>query len=128
MRPSRRLILFCLVHAVSLVLALGTAGLRSAVAATSPAGHFPHKVQCCCGTPDGRCCGMACCGTKAPAPERQSSVPAPHPVGGESLATIPVRFGWLVDSERSIRRAPTRCMCLAPSWRTLQHQATRLNI
>lgn len=41
-------------------------------------GNLACKRTCCCGTVDGRCCGMACC--KVAPPEKEQETPSvPHP-------------------------------------------------
>jgi hypothetical protein len=67
------LLSFCIVHVVSVVLAIGTPGVATALALSrvSAPAAVQHR-KCCCGTADGRCCGMACCGTKAPSNKPQA--------------------------------------------------------
>jgi hypothetical protein len=60
----------------SLLLALSAATVCPRLAAFDGAGaaieRSPGGTVCCCGTNDGKCCGMACCVTPAP---QQGSTP-----------------------------------------------------
>lgn len=58
--------------------------LGSTVSASAGAKH------CCCGTKDGRCCGMACCQTPSNPQERQApAVPRPSEDSGQPLGLPP---------------------------------------
>lgn len=68
-----------------LILSLGVVGGSPALMATASgeaafAADNASAHTCCCGTKDGRCCGMACCGTQAP---KQQRTPAPQKDRGE---------------------------------------------
>lgn len=56
---------FCVLAATSVVLNLNLApsclGSRAGTAGETAAGGCQGPKRCCCGTTDGRCCGMACC-------------------------------------------------------------------
>jgi len=65
----------------SLIVSLGLAGLFPQMMVLAENGTrvaFPQPSgKCCCGTEDGRCCGMGCCvARQAPAKER---CPSPNP-------------------------------------------------
>ncbi|MBD3675402.1 MAG: hypothetical protein HUJ26_17955 [Planctomycetaceae bacterium] len=72
----------------SLIISLGIAGLSPAIMRVVNAGvsvtvDKSTGQRCCCGTKEGKCCGMACCGVDTPKPKR---TPAPqenrHDLGG----------------------------------------------
>ncbi|MDA1016649.1 MAG: hypothetical protein O3A00_19600 [Planctomycetota bacterium] len=46
-------------------------------------------MTCCCGTKDGKCCGMACCGVDAP---KQQRTPVPHEDGRELAGSLVLAF------------------------------------
>lgn len=74
-RPTR-----CLITA-GLIVSLGLTGLFPQMmvwAETRPlVAARPRATECCCGTADGRCCGMGCCmARQPPAKER---CPCPNP-------------------------------------------------
>ena len=51
----------------------------------------PARTTCCCGTPDGRCCGKACC-----LDQSKTSLPARQPLrtgGEESSAQVLALLG-----------------------------------
>jgi hypothetical protein len=84
----------CLITA-SLLLSLSTLSLfprvifGQALGSTASAGT--GEKHCCCGTKDGRCCGMACCQTSPNPHEKQ--VPAAPPSSedrGQPLGLAPV--------------------------------------
>lgn len=65
----------------SLIVSLGLAGLFPQMIVLAESGtHVGSPLpsgKCCCGTKDGRCCGMGCCmARQAPAKER---CPCPNP-------------------------------------------------
>ena len=84
-KPIRRLLV------VGLIISMAASGLypplvaRVVTAETASGARSDEGTTCCCGTKDGRCCGMACC--HAPARERESQTgdtetakPRPNPL------------------------------------------------
>lgn len=67
----------------SLLLCLGTLSVSprvmvgQALGATVSASTGGGEKRCCCGTEDGRCCGMACCQT-IPNPQEKQGPEAPR--------------------------------------------------
>ena len=97
-RPYLRLSVV-LALAVSLSLVGLYPSLISPVAAQSSAASARPEGKCCCGTVDGKCCGMACCGVspiKSNGKNEQSSKPRGDPSNGlvfaisRSLAVLQV--------------------------------------
>jgi hypothetical protein len=89
-RTSRRLIACLLVSSLSVASfaapvlaapATASANQESTNQALGPAA--PHK--CCCGTPDGRCCGMGCCMKQAPKPAPAETPARPSQSDHEQL-------------------------------------------
>lgn len=67
---------------LGLVFSLLAAGIAPAwmtpLQAAGVSGTLAGKKTCCCGTKDGRCCGMACCKVAPPQEEQKTpSVPRP---------------------------------------------------
>jgi len=67
----------------SLYPRLMTGGERTASATTNQG----QKV-CCCGTEDGRCCGMACCQMPNPKQENTPTSPKPSEDRGQPLGLV----------------------------------------
>lgn len=65
---------------VSLIVSLGLTGLfpqmMAGAASGVVVGPVQQSTQCCCGTETSQCCGMGCCGVRAPSPKKGPS-PAP---------------------------------------------------
>ena len=71
----RRFIVACL--AISLSMVGVYPGLWTASATELVSTSASETTECCCGTSEGNCCGMACCGVEAPQPEKNSGAPSP---------------------------------------------------
>lgn len=65
----------------SLIVNLGLAGLFPRMMALADSGAHVEVAQkptkCCCGTEDGRCCGMGCCMARQVPPKERC--PSPNP-------------------------------------------------
>jgi hypothetical protein len=120
---------FFAVHALAVALVAGGAMPLSAVHVLGRDTVLPQlSRKCCCGTIDGKCCGMACCGAKAPARERQ---PAPA-----NVIDSPLRAVAIVRSSGESHEVPgsSNSWILSEStqpalrYPTLHQQGLRLNI
>ncbi len=62
-RPIRLLIVAALVMSVGVAAVFTPVSARMLATGGQPksAGAVPVRKDCCCGTKDGRCCGMGCC-------------------------------------------------------------------
>lgn len=78
----------------SLIVSLGVTGLFPQMMAWAESGAVvvsaQQSTQCCCGTGTSQCCGMGCCGVRAPSPERG---PSPFPAQDESR-TCPLAIAF----------------------------------
>lgn len=70
-----------LAHVLTLTLGGGRVVAEWAAGVGPLAPPSDGARRCCCGTPDGRCCGMACCRSQTPQPR-------------SSAAVVDLRPGW----------------------------------
>lgn len=78
----------------SLMLSLSMAGVYPQLMArsgrTTVDGACPSSQVCCCGTKDGRCCGMACCQRAIPKPDKAPASPNRTVERGPPLALVAI--------------------------------------
>ena len=76
-----------------LVLSLSLVGVSPILLAWQGEGAGASNVRgngvCCCGTKDGRCCGMGCCKTSPPTEEHKAPA-VPRSLDERSPAAVPV--------------------------------------
>ncbi|HUG68067.1 MAG TPA: hypothetical protein VMM76_09955 [Pirellulaceae bacterium] len=127
-RTIRWLVVACL--ALSLVLSgVGSSLTVPAVESPSVADAPQH---CCCGTADGRCCGMcgmACCVSQTPtAPEKPVRLPTRDDYRPNLLALARIEASVLALGRSSFAvRPPTNADC-APAESSLQAFHVRLDV
>ncbi|REJ65696.1 MAG: hypothetical protein DWQ31_17310 [Planctomycetota bacterium] len=120
----------------SLIVSLGLAGLFPQMMVLTERGMrlsvSPSPTKCCCGTEDGRCCGMGCClARQSPAKEQ---CPCPNPKNSRDGQNNPLAVALakaLLDEGDEAGRAGTGrpesdlAGSLAPS--TLQAKHVRID-
>jgi len=55
------------------------------------------QIVCCCGTEDGRCCGMACCQMPNPKEDQSPASPSQSQVRGQPLGFVSAAESTLHD-------------------------------
>ena len=98
----------------------------------------PHRQApkvCCCGTSDGRCCGMACCGMERPKPaspkpaKGQDELPRPEGDGNRLVLAIQANGPCARGGTHGRRLdALANCICASHLEQTLQAEHVRLQI
>ncbi len=87
-RTIRSLIVSGLIFSLS--VAVLSPGFMAAVSSDSAVVSDASSAKtCCCGTKDGKCCGMGCCGVDAP---KQQRTPVPHEDRGELGGSLLLAF------------------------------------
>lgn len=122
-----RVTLSCVVHALAVVLALGPVAASAATPHSAAAQPLKLSRKCCCGTPDGRCCGMPCCRGNAPVPELPGAASQSLNAAPESIGILAERPRLSLKSGSLSRDKPESRLSLVLSRPTLQQQAIRIN-
>lgn len=134
-RPVR----FVLTHVVAVCLIAGSVAPPVVIAEVGPGGlpgtvaadgsASPLSRKCCCGTPDGRCCGKSCCATPIPVPVPQPPLREPPQFRPDllSLAAAAWHGSALLSCAHSARPASDREF-LTSAFPSLQQSAVRINI
>src|SRR2546425_5612192 len=103
-RHLRSAVIFCLTLSLS-VTGLYPSLMAAAAPLISREVSLPAR-KCCCGTADGRCCGMACCGMRPPTQDNEQRPATPrddHQGGGVTLATAGVLGHIQINGEQTCR-------------------------
>lgn len=89
----------------------------------------PLARRCCCGTPDGRCCGKSCCHAPIPVPVPQPPLREPPQPRLDLLALVAAAWhGSAVVPCALPARPATDREFLASAFPSLQQSAVRINI
>ncbi|MEX0715626.1 MAG: hypothetical protein WD066_03530 [Planctomycetaceae bacterium] len=82
MRSAKKLLLSLLIVGIASVHPAGAGFIPEAAGAGAgaEAASARSPQPCCCGTSDGRCCGLACCETPSRSPGQDSPTPQPEVV------------------------------------------------
>jgi hypothetical protein len=78
---KRRVATVALAHVLAVTLAGGRVVPELAAGVVPLAPLTEAARHCCCGTPDGRCCGMGCCRAHVPQSNASTAVADLRPVG-----------------------------------------------
>lgn len=125
-RPKiRRFVVACLAISLSIVGVLPRLSVAS-VAGFASAGAS-GTTSCCCGTSDGRCCGMACCTGTAPRPEKNSGTPSQF-AGSSELGLTELIDGTALGFKKCIVFSRTHAIVPASGAPSLCSLKVRLQI
>lgn len=121
-RPIR----FLLTH--GLAVCLCATSIAPMADANAGSGNLRNATtrKCCCGTPDGRCCGKGCCATPSPVgqpPMREPPLPRPDLL---VLMTSPWHRS-AANQPNLPASADSECTLLASAFPTLQQVSMRIN-
>ncbi|MCA9091217.1 MAG: hypothetical protein KDA90_21585 [Planctomycetaceae bacterium] len=131
--PSR--IHRCLIVA-ALIFSVGFAQCTAAPVVTAAVGTIAQASQpakkCCCGTADGKCCGMGCCvARQAPGPEQTPLRNERDSRDGQRIPPAICCFGMPLDVNAGAGQQSGNSRFNASRLReggTLQAQGVRLNV
>lgn len=87
-RTIRSLVVAGLIFSLG-VAVLSPSFMARAVGESAVSADSSPATTCCCGTKDGKCCGMACCGVRAP---KQQRTPVPREDCRELAGSLVLAF------------------------------------
>lgn len=129
---------FLLTHIVAACLVAGSVAPPLVIAETGsvdltramPTGvsALPLTRKCCCGTPDGRCCGTSCCATPIPVPVPQPPLREPPQPRPDLLSLAAAAWHWSVVPIVLPARPTSDREFVASAFPSLQRSAVRINI